>query len=277
MRKNELKVGETYAVHLSPNTARRKWGINKPLKATLVAVDGTIEETLTVVGWNHYGKLTSFEDGPQEWTVAERGIVVDLVDDDARRGDLSPSGRYVSLRGMRLYGRVDRASFDAAEEYEFVSTDEEERYKAMPYRTSRIALESGACFVSTWAEYEASQEAEKAWEERRRREAAEALAAAQAGAEEAAGVVSRVLDHLLAAGFVIEEEASYSIGRAEDYLPEAYLARKDDVRVRIELQYYNNNWRVERKQADGHPLTGCVIEKLTGEALLALVATPFDS
>ena len=265
MRKNDLKVGETYAVHMSPTTARRKWGVNKPLKATLVAVQGEVAETLNVVGFSSYGKVKPFGEGWAEKakTVSEQGIVVELAE-PVRRGYVSPSGRYVESGG---YGYRSRASYDPAERYE------QDEFKGEPNMVTRIVLENGGCFVSTWADWEAEQAEQKAAKERRKDAAARALAQAQENAPKVQATLDRLTQLLGERGFSVERAKSYI---SDDYLPDAYEAtRTSDEngfdRLTIDLVYHDTSGFVLPQRANSHPLADVRITNMPAWLLLDLL------
>lgn len=275
MRKQDLKVGVEYAVHLNPTKARSRYGRDKPLKATVVEVDGTVERKLTVVGYSgSYGPWTDYrgerEPGqtiPHERVLKEHGVVVELAE-PVQKGTLSPSGQYVENR---------YSGFRPVEEYE------QDDFEAEARMVTRVALKNGGCFVSTWADYEADQKDAARYEQERVEKEARDLAFAQAQEPIVEAKLESVLDAFRAAGYTVTEQYPYAWrdeDPAETYRIEEYHCVRPGEEadnfgyVEVVPQYRGGHTHVEHSLADRYPMVDIAIKKLRADDLLRLVGEP---
>jgi len=170
MRKTDLKIGEEYAVFLSPGAAKtfnqgRRGGT--PFKVTLLAIEA-VEKV-----W----QASNYYSGSRPTSV--KGIKVTIPSNNENNRSANAT--------IEIY--VNEQNVEQATEFglKLLPADEESVYyqrglRKMAYTREFLLLENAGCFVSTWADYlteqaERDRRDEEANEQaRQRRIAAEALA-----------------------------------------------------------------------------------------------------
>ena len=238
MKRSELKVGETYAVFGTPGAARRymnrSYYYDKPFKATVIALDGTL-----VV--REYQEISRSNGQLFDRQVTASGIIVEVAPFKRETPKFQLMSGYSDMppRVAKFWDKVaDEKTIETV---------------------TQIALENAGCFVSTWAEYERQVAEQEAWDARR----IEEMRQQKARETEQAPVHER---RVLAARVKLAEVFGDMTDRAKRepdyrYGAEFEFEAADGTRVRLKEQLGNMN----REALVGAKIT------MSANALLQLV------
>ena len=259
MRKSDLKVGEEYAVFFSPSEARSSYRRSEPVKAKLVEIGGEIVETFKVVGGARFSY--SRHDNPQERRLVLRGMIVELAE-PVKRGKISPSGEYVTTGYGRGY-----SEFVPVEEYEGEGEGVE------PRMVTRVALENGGCFVSTWAEYEQEKADSVRAKIQREEQAKLELKLARAREPELLNTLNGVISSMKQRGF---SHAFDYPADDDSYAPDDLVFWKGEPRspydadVKLNLHYHASRGWVRK---DAAVYVGFNVERMRGHGFSELLGS----